>query len=93
MKVMNLGEGAKGMEGGGGKKGITAWCNGSILQTREDVKEQKYSTRADLAVLQKSIYYTFQRCFLVEGRRKGAVPFKLRFKWLNAWVMLSNIAN
>lgn len=64
-----------------------------ILQTRKDEKEQKYSTRADLAVLQKSIYYTFQRCFLVEGRRKGEMPFKLMFKWLNAWVMLSNRAN
>lgn len=65
----------------------------SILQTRKDVEEQKYSTRADLAVLQKSIYYTFQRCFLVEGGRKGAMPFKLTFKWLNARVMLSNMAN
>lgn len=35
---------------------------------RRDVKEQKYSTRADLAVLQKSIYYTFQRCFQGEGK-------------------------
>lgn len=81
------------MEGGGRGERHNSMMQLQYWQTRRDVKEQKYSTRADLAVLQKSIYYTFQRCFLVERGRKGAMPFKLMFKWLNAWVMLSNMAN
>lgn len=42
-----------------------------------------------MAVLQKSILY-FSEMF--PRGRKGAMPFKLALKWLNARVMLSNMA-
>lgn len=59
---------------------------GEMSRSKSIVQGQTWQFQSQHTIL-------FRDVFPVGGRREGAMPFKLLFKWLNARVMLSNMAN